>query len=72
MIQALGLPRVPAYGYWADPAETVSGVDQHVWFTTFVFEAAGPEPLAAIEVALEAPLSWPAAWSSAVVRLPSG
>jgi SAM-dependent methyltransferase len=69
MIGGLGPARVLVHGYWGTPAETVSGVDQDVCFTTFVLERL-PESPSEMAVAMDAPLSWPDAWSHGVRRLP--
>jgi SAM-dependent methyltransferase len=63
---------IVGYGYWGPPADSVSGIDRQVCFTTFVLERAQPgDPPREIEVALDAPLSWPAAWADGVTRLPA-
>lgn len=59
------------YGYWGEPAETVTGVDHEVCFATFVLEKApvGEEPRLPT-VCLDLPLAWPAALAEGVTVLP--
>ena len=65
--------RILGYGYWGNPAETVSGVDQPVCFATFVLERAlDLEPPREIEAALDLPLPWPEPWLDRLRRLPDG
>ena len=59
------------YGYWGDPASTVTGVRGRVCFATFVLErGTGAQSRATPLVCIDLPLAWPAALSHCVVHRP--
>jgi SAM-dependent methyltransferase len=72
LLRDLEPARVLGYGYWGDPAETVSGVDGPVCFATFVLQRTPQvERSEQVSVALDMPLPWPEAWSEKFARLPA-
>lgn len=71
LLLALKPSRIMGYGYWGNPADTVTGVAGPVCFSTFVLEkpAASASPERST-VCLDLPLVWPDELSTEVDLLP--
>ena len=64
LLASLRPRRIYSHGYWGSPANTVTGVDARVCFSTFVLEKTSPEDNGCV-VCIDSPLEWPVEIGSA-------
>jgi SAM-dependent methyltransferase len=69
MLRDLGPRAALGYGYWGRPAATVSGLDEDVYFATFVLEKPGRDGPERPTVCV-GPLQWPESAAGGVTVLP--